>query len=169
MPRIKFTDMPDEARMWVFGIGREVSAEEESRILSRIDGFLDDWAAHGAPLRCARDFRHGRFLLVSVDESSVPVSGCSVDALTHLMRETEDHLGTPIVDNMPVWFLDETGVQRVGRGVFKSLAAEGKVLPTTTVFDNTIGTVGQVRRGEWERPASESWHGRAYFRDALPA
>jgi hypothetical protein len=38
------------------------------------------------------------------------------------------------------------------------------VTPSTPVFDNTITTVGELREGAWERPAAESWHGRAFFR-----
>jgi hypothetical protein len=167
MPRIDFSDMPDEARLWVFGVGRDLSSAELSELLVSVDGFLDDWAAHGAPLLCARDFRHGRFLLVAVDESSIPASGCSTDSMVRLLREAETRLGTPIVDNTPVWFAGAGGVHRVERAEFRSLAEKGVVSPSTTVFDNTITSVGEVRGGKWERPAAEAWHGRAFFRDAL--
>jgi hypothetical protein len=168
MPRTTFSEMPDDARVWVFGVGRALSAAETAEFMARMDEFLDEWAAHGAPLLCARDFRHGRFLLVSLDESSIPPSGCSIDSMTRLLREVEDHLDTPIVDNTPVWFLDATGdVQRLERAAFKALVEEGSVSPATIVFDNTVTRLGQVRHGEWQRPAHESWHGRAFFRDAV--
>ncbi len=167
MPRTIFSEMPDEARVWAFGVGRNLLRKEESALLKTVDDFLDGWAAHGAPLLCARDFRHGRFLLVAVNESAASPSGCSIDSLVSVMRGLERHLATSIVDNTPIWFRDTQGVQRVGRGAFKALAETGHVSPSTTVFDNTVTSVGQVRRGEWERPAAESWHGRAFFKDTV--
>ena len=167
MPRVDFDRIPNDGRLWVFGVADEMSADEREHFLTRVDAFLDEWAAHGSPLRCARDFRHDRFLLVAVDEASVPPSGCSIDSMVRLLKELESDLGTRLVDNTPVWFQDEEGVHRVSRPEFGRLAEEGVVDPETTVFDNTVTRVGQLEAGEWERPASESWHGRAFFREAL--
>jgi hypothetical protein len=35
------------------------------------------------------------------------------------------------------------------------------------VFDTTLVKVGQLRGGGLEAPASETWHGRAFFRRQL--
>lgn len=169
MPRVTFEEIPDDGRLWAFGLGREISEEETAELMVVVDEFLEGWAAHGAPLRCARDFRHRRFLLVSVDESSVGPSGCSIDAMVRVLRDVEGKLGTSIVDHTPVWFKDDEGIQCVTRSEFKAMAEKGTVSGGTAVFDNTVTRVGQVRRGEWERPAWESWHGRAFFGNASPS
>ncbi len=167
MPRVTFEDMPDDGRLWAFGLGRDLTEDETLVLMEVVDGFLNEWAAHGAPLKCARDFRHGRFLLVSVDESSVTSSGCSIDAMVRSLKTLEGPLETSIVDQTPVWFRDEEGVRCATRAEFKALALAGTVSSETTVFDNTVTQVGQVRRGEWERPARESWHGTAFFRNPV--
>ena len=38
-----------------------------------------------------------------------------------------------------------------------------RVGPDTTVFNNTLTSLGDVRAGRWEVPASDSWHARAFF------
>jgi len=166
MPRVEFDAIPDDARLWVFGVGDELGREKREHFLARVDGFLEVWAAHGSPLRCARDFRHGRFLLVAVDEASVPPSGCSIDSMVRLLKELEVEIDTSLVDNTPVWYRDDGGVHRVSRADFRRHAEEGRVDADTLVFDNTITRVGQLEAGEWERRARDSWHGRAFFRDA---
>lgn len=164
MTRIPFSELPDDARLWVFGTDRALDEAEERRLLDAVDHFLENWKAHGRPLDAAREWRHGRFLLVAVDESTAPPSGCSIDSMVHLLKELEEDLGVTLVDNAPVWFRDGDGVRRASRADFLARAREGVVNLDTPVFDNTVMRVGSLREGEWERPARESWHAKAFFR-----
>src|SRR5690606_4730456 len=92
MPRIPFAALPDDARLWVFGTGRELSEGERAELLDAVDRFLDQWRAHGAALTCAREWVDDRFLLVGVDPASEPPSGCSIDAMVNLLKELEGRL-----------------------------------------------------------------------------
>ena len=104
--RIDFESLPDSARIWTFGVQRALTQAEQDDLLAAVDGFLDDWIAHGTPLQGARDWRHGRLLLVGVDEDAAPPSGCSIDALVHSLKAMESTLGTRIVDNSRVWYME---------------------------------------------------------------
>jgi hypothetical protein len=169
MPRIPFDRIPDSGRVWIFGSDRRLADDEEHRFLAAVDAFLDRWAAHGTPLTVGRDWRYGRFILVGLDESSVPPSGCSIDAMVNTLKDLEAELGATFVDNTPVWYRRDDDIGRVSRSEFKDLVRSGSVRLESVVFDNTVTRVGQVRSGEWERPAGEAWHGRAFFRDRAPA
>ena len=163
MPRVDLQQLPDDARLWVFGAERPLGEDEERDLLTEVDAFLGGWQAHGAPLTCARDWRYGQFLLVGVDERSVPPSGCSIDSMVRVLKVVEERLGARLVDNTPIWYREGEEVKRVARSDFRALARSGAVGPLTTVFDNTLTRLGQLRVGEWERPAAESWHGRAFL------
>jgi hypothetical protein len=163
MPLVSFDSLPDDARLWVFGAGRPLDEAEADALLAEVDRFLERWAAHGQPLTCARAWRHGRFLLVSVDERSVPPSGCSIDAMVRVLEGLQGTLGTSLVDHHRVWFRDEGDVECLDRAGFRKLVEEGRVSPNTLVFDNTVTRLGRLRAGDWERPARETWHRRAFF------
>ena len=49
------------------------------------------------------------------------------------------------------------------------MAEAGTVTSTTTIFDSSLTTVHQLRDGNLERPASDAWHGRVFFRDRMTA
>jgi hypothetical protein len=150
----------------VFPAERSLTADEEAALLDKADQFLESWAAHGVPLRCGRDWRRGRFLLVAVDESSEPPSGCSIDAMTNLLKEVGQDLGIALADHGPVYFLDGDEVKRVSRAEFQELADDGAVTLDTVVFDNTLTRLAEMEESGWEKPAGASWHRRAFFRDA---
>ena len=166
MPIIPFEQLPSGARLWIFPSDRPLSSEEERELLSRVDAFLEGWDAHGVPLTAGRDWREGRFLLIAVDESTAPPSGCSIDSMARVLKELGEEWGTSFLDHSPVWFRVDGEVQRAGRGEFRGLVGKGKVGIDTPVFDNAITRKFQLQGGGWEKPAGASWHRRAFFRDA---
>ena len=128
-----------------------------------MDGFLEGWAAHGAPVRGARDWRHGRFLLVGADERATGVSGCSIDSLFHALAAAEAETGVALRDSSLVFFRDALGdVRSAPRPDFRRMAAAGEVADDTPVFDNTVTTAGAVREGRWETRLRDAWHARAF-------
>src|SRR5688572_8509280 len=134
MPLVPFDSLPDDARLWVFGAGRQLTDSEADVLLAEVDEFLERWSAHGQPLTAARSWQLGRFLLVSVDERSVPPSGCSIDAMVRVLEGLQGTLGTSLVDHHRVWFRDGGDVECLDRPAFRKLVEAGKVSPDTMVF-----------------------------------
>lgn len=154
-------ELPDESRVWLFGLSRPVEAEHRAEIGRRLGAFLHEWTAHRAELRSGSAWLAERFLLVGVDESATRASGCSIDALVGALREIEVEAGCRLLDGDRVFYRDSSGVVRsVSRSEFRELAATGGVDAATPVFDLTVERLGNVRRGDWELAAGDSWHAR---------
>ncbi len=158
MPAVPFDALPDDARLWVFATEQPVAGAAAATLHATVDEFLDRWAAHGTPLRAARDWREDRFLAVAVDERAAGASGCSVDGLFRSLRALEPQLGTTLIAGGRVFWRDASGAVQAGdRAGFRRAAAAGAVGPTTPVFDTTVTTAGDWR-ARFERPLAESWH-----------
>ncbi len=163
MPRIPFDQLPSDARVWIFSASRVLSDEEQKRLLGDVDAFIDQWGAHTVPLTAARDLRYGRFLFVAVDQSVAGPSGCSIDALVQRIKVLQQAIGVDLVDHAPILFRRGDVVGRVSREEFAQLVEDGEVDLETTVFNNTLTQIGQVRNGQWEVAVSKSWHAQAFF------
>jgi hypothetical protein len=161
MPRIEFDALPDHGRVWVFPAVRPLDADEAGRLLREVDAFLEGWAAHGAPLRSGRLLQEDTFLVVGVDEDASAPSGCSIDALVNRLEALGAELGVELVGHAPVWYRDGDRVRTVSRAAFRTLAHEGAVDASTLVFDTTLTRLSTLRDGGLERPARDTWHGRA--------
>jgi len=158
MPVVAFEQMPDDARLWIFGARAPLDDVDSPRLLGAVDGFLKTWKAHGEPLTCAREFVEEHFLVVAVDERASDASGCSIDGLFHLLQEAEGGIGTSLVGGGNVYFRGaEQMVFCVTRAEFTYLAVNGDVDGKTKVFDTTLTTVGDYRK-KFERAAAASWH-----------
>ena len=167
MPRIPFDALPGHGRLWVFPANRTLTDIEARACLEAVDEFLASWAAHGVSLKSGRELREGRFLLVGVDVDAEAPSGCSIDALVNRLRDFGRELGATMIDHSPVWFRDGTEIRTLSRAEFRTLAAAGGIGPDVPVFDTSLTRVEQARAGAFERPATESWHGQAFFKDRI--
>ena len=158
MPQISFDSLPDDARIWVFGAANDLTAPASDRLLAAVDQFLAQWNAHGSPLRCAREWHEGRFLVIGVDQSTAGASGCSIDGLFRTLARLEPELGTSLLGGGRVYYRGDDGrVNAATRKQFAELAGEGRIGPETPAFDTSITTASAWRQ-EFERPVRESWH-----------
>jgi hypothetical protein len=162
MPRIDFTSIPERARLWVFAA--DVPVADPAPLLSAVDAHLAQWAAHGVPLVCGRDWRDDRFLAIAVDEAATGASGCSIDGLFRTIGRVQSQLGADLLASGRVAWRDAQGAIRVStRADFEALATAGTVTPDTRVYETLVESVGEYR-ARFERPAAESW-----VRALLPA
>jgi hypothetical protein len=155
VPQIDFSDLPPRARLWVFAADRAVS--DPTPLLDAVDAHLEQWAAHGVPLLCARDWREDRFLAIAVDEAATGASGCSIDGLFRTIARVQSRIGADLLASGRVAWRDSDGVIRVAsRAEFEAKAASGSVTATTPVFETLVETVGEYRT-RFERVAGESF------------
>lgn len=169
MPRVPFDALPDEARLWVFAAAAPVVGAAATATLAAVDDALENWKAHGMPLRCGRDWRDDRFLAVAADEAATGASGCSIDALFHRLAAIEAIAGTALLTSGQVFWRDGHGVVHMTeRPAFRALAAAGTVTGETRVFDTTVLTVGGWRTA-FERRAATAWHARLLGVGPVPA
>ena len=158
MPKVSFEQLPDDARVWVFGAAGEMSEPAAERLLAAVDDFLTQWHAHGSPLVCARAWRDDRFLAIGVDQSTAGASGCSIDGLFRTLQRLEPELGTTLLGSGRVYYRDVDGrIVATTRPDFRELARDGSVGADTAVFDTSLTSAG-AWRDEFERPAKDSWH-----------
>jgi hypothetical protein len=157
MPATSFSSLPAEARVWVFASGRPLSAPEAGTLLAGIDAYLAEWQAHGAPLRCAREWRDNRFLAIGVDPTAEQASGCSIDGMFRRVRELEQTIGARLVGGGRIFYRDPGGAIQVTTNTeFSALAVGGRVSSETPVFDTTV-TTARDWRDRFTRRAGEGW------------
>lgn len=150
--RVNIDQLSNDAHIWIFGISPVLDAQQSATLLRQVDDFLDNWAAHGVPIKGARELREGSFLIIAADEKREK-SGCSIDRMFGTLKSLERELGVQILDSTRVFLREEGNVRAVARGQFRTTANAD-----TPVFDVTAEKLGEVRTGAWERRAGDSWH-----------
>lgn len=157
MPQVPFSELPAGGRLWVFACDRELAPDQARPLLERVDAYLAQWKAHGAPLRCGREWRHDRFLAVGIDPTAEQASGCSIDDLFRNLRDIGRSLGVQVLGGGRVFYRDPRGqVQSASRAEFSAMAERGDVTADTPIFDTSV-IVADDWRHRFERRAGDAW------------
>jgi hypothetical protein len=161
MPIVPFSQLPDSARIWVFGSDRPLVGAPADTLLASVDQFLSEWRAHGVPLRSARDWRDNRFLAVGVDVDEETASGCSIDGLFRTLQQLERVIGSRLLGGGRVFYRVDSIVETATREEFLARVRSGNIARETPVFDTSLTGAGDWRR-RFEQPAERSWASK-YF------
>jgi hypothetical protein len=153
------SNMPSDARVWVYQSGRKLSDAEVNSIKEAGTHFINDWAAHGASLKASFDVLYDLFIVIAVDEKQAMASGCSIDKSVKFIKELEQQMGLELFNRLQVAYRKGTEIKVCGLSDFEKLAAEKAVDASTIVFNNMITTKATFDT-EWEVPLQQSWQSR---------
>ena len=156
---VEFNSLPDTSRVWIYQANRSFTNGELQEISTDLDEFLSQWTAHGEGLKCGYEIRYRRFLIIALDQSSQPATGCSIDASVHFIQNLEKKYKVELLDKMNVSYKQGEYVAYKTLLEFKTMAKQRAISKNTIVFNNLVATKGEYKE-HWEVPASESWHAR---------
>jgi hypothetical protein len=158
---VDFETLNDESRVWVYQSSREFSDKEMQVIAEKLEKFVEEWTRHGENLKASFDIKYRHFIILAVDESFNKVSGCSIDASTHVFKKIESEFGLELLNRLNTAFKDGDHINVVSLADFQKYVGEQKIHPETLVFNNMVQKKAELKSG-WEIPAEKSWHSR-YF------
>ena len=83
-------------------------------IQSKIDEFVNvHWKSHGAKLNATGILLHNKIIALSVDDSSLGASGCSIDSSVKFIKELGAELKVDFFNRMYVLIFNGEETQRV--------------------------------------------------------
>ncbi len=158
---IPFEKMSVTSRVWVYCASRAFTEEEKTWMLPKLVSFCNQWNTHGTLMPTSFEIKHDQFIILSVDESNMGASGCSIDSSVRILREIEQQIKVDILDAGKIAYLRDNHVEVIKLPALKSMINEGKLKPETLVFNPSINNKGELEE-DWLMPAKESWLNR-YF------
>lgn len=95
-----FPELNPNSKVWVYTSSRVFDATEVNFINDSLAVFIPQWAAHGSKLIGNGVVHKSRFIILSVDESQVNASGCSIDTSVHFIKKLGSELGVDFFNRM---------------------------------------------------------------------
>jgi hypothetical protein len=163
-----FETFPASSRVWIYQAPRPLTIEEREVTSALLEDFMEVWAAHGTKLKCDYTILYKRFVVLVVDEGVQPATGCSIDDSVGEIKKISEAINVDLFDRMNVAFVSDNGlVVSASMADFEEMANNGDIDENTTVFNNMLTTLGEVRE-KWEGPVKDSWQSR-YLKSAPSA
>jgi hypothetical protein len=160
--KVDIEQMPSTSRIWIYQASQNLSETQIHELEKKIAFFIEQWDTHGHPLKASWKLNYNRFLILAVDESFNPPSGCSIDKSVRFLQELESSLKINFLERSSVAL--ENGNDEIFTVELKDIkknVEEGKINSNSFVFNNLIDKLGDIEKN-WKVPASQSWLSR-YF------
>lgn len=156
---VKFDQLPETSRVWIYQANRSFTQDELSEIRSKLDSFIEQWTAHGSDLESGYTIEYKRFIVIGLNQNLNAASGCSIDASVHFIQQLEKEYKVDLMDKMNVSYKQGEFVAYKELSDFKKMAKERAISKNTIVFNNLVATKAEFLEN-WEVPAKDSWHAR---------
>lgn len=154
--------LEDHSRVWIFQSDRKLEENEVHHIRHNMALFIPQWAAHGDQLYGGFEMEDNYFLIVGVDESKSPASGCSIDSLTNTVKKIAADLKVNFFNRLAIAYLnDKNEIELTSMETFKQNIAAGNITPDTIVFNNLVATKAELT-ANWRTEAKNSWHSNLF-------
>jgi hypothetical protein len=156
---VNFNTLPESSRVWVYQADRAFTTSEHKEIEEKLTIFVQHWKRHGDALKASFLLKYNQFIVLAVDENYNDVSGCSIDASVHIIKQLQEELHIDLLNKMTITFKDGDSINTVSMAQFKEFAKLDKITPNTVVFNNMIASKAELSSA-WEVEASKSWHAK---------
>lgn len=161
---VPFESLSPTARIWIYQSDRPFNTQEEDFIMQNGEKFMNEWAAHGQPLRASISTRHSHFVVVAVNNEAQLPTGCSIDQSVGFVRAMEEKLQIGFFNRTKVSVWSNNSVLLKDLAVIKKEIQEGILAEDTLVFNNMIQSKGELDR--WIVPIKSSWLSRYFIQTA---
>ena len=134
--------LPDNSRVWFFGSDRLLNDEEKSSLSIELQQFLSSWKAHGAELAASFEILHDCILILAVDESVTPPTGCSIDKVFKLLEKQASNW----FNRLLIWraFCNTAKIYTVDE--LQLALSTGEVDRDTIIINSTVRSLTEVRK-----------------------
>ena len=148
---------PDESRVWIYQADQPFEDKDIVEINQDIEDFCKQWTSHNRDLKAIGGVMHDWFVVLVVDETASPASGCSIDKSVAFIKYLEQKYGRRLLDRQQIaWLDEESRIHTVSVQDIKEAVKNGKLSPETRIFDNLVATrQDYIKR--WVVPLKDSW------------
>lgn len=153
----KMSEMPEDARVWVYQSNRALSNDEVAIIEQETNHFLSNWSSHGALMNASFEILFNRVLVIAADESQAQASGCGIDKSVNFVKQLGSKLGVDFFTRTMVLYVGADGILEAPLHQFWAMRKALIIHDATMVVDTTVRSVGQFR-SEFLKLFSSSWH-----------
>jgi hypothetical protein len=148
---------PDESRVWIYQSDSPFAEADIQRINEDIEGFCTQWTSHNRALKAIGGVMHDLFVVLVVDETMSPSSGCSIDKSVAFVKSLEQKYGRKLLERNNIAWLDENEqIHIIPLAGLKEAISSGRMKMETLVFDNLVASRKDYLQ-RWTVPVGESW------------
>lgn len=150
----------NDYKVVIYPSSREMSSLEIKLISEKLYDFLSSWESHGKPLSSSFKIEYKQFIVITIDEDVIELSGCGMDALNRFIKTLDSGFsGLDLLNRMKASYLENHQVKTMSLIDFKNSLKNGDLSKDIQVFDFSKSSYVEYL-SSFLLPFSRSWASR---------
>jgi hypothetical protein len=129
------------SKVWLFTSNKMLNESEQLSIQIDIDTFCAHWDSHGVVLKASGFILFSRILMLVVDESFHPISGCSMDKSVAFIKNIETKYKISLFDRLLQSALIENQWQTNSTAVWSEKLKSNEINLDTVFIDTLVNNL----------------------------
>ncbi|MBC8033378.1 MAG: hypothetical protein H7Y03_04480 [Chitinophagaceae bacterium] len=154
-------DFAPHSRVWIYQSSRRFMMSEALQIEDMLNQFVENWKAHGSPVKGFATIFFGQFIVLMADETATGVSGCSTDSSVRLIKEIEKTFNVQLFDRLSLAFILKDNIQMLPLSQLP-YALENEFINADTYYFNNLADTKEALENNWLVPLKNSWLARKF-------
>jgi hypothetical protein len=163
---ISWDQLPPTSRIWIYPSTTNLESVREEMSNRYIRPFCESWKVHGQPLNSSFRWIDGYFLVLGVDETHQPASGCSIDSSVALIRTLQEEYKVDLMNRLyvHVWHNSQK-LEVLAPADVPHAISENRLSSDSLVYQTALTQKSQLEH-ELLQPAGSTWLQR-HFKNAI--
>ncbi len=142
-------------RVWTFIISKALSDNELGLISEGGNKFVTGWTAHEQKLTASFEIYKNRIIVVKVNEEVTGASGCSIDKLTHFIKQIETEFNVELLNRLLVAYKTGEEISIVHASKIRELLQTESINENTIVYNTAVSSQNEFQN--WEQSLKSTW------------
>ena len=142
-------------RVWTYIISKNLSVQEIAALKKEGDNFVSGWTAHEQKLMGSFEIYKNQIIIVKVNEEVTSASGCSIDKLTHFIKQIETQFNVELLNRLLIAYKIKDDVSVVHSSKIKELLQTNTINENTIVYNTSISNQNELLN--WAQPLKNTW------------
>ena len=142
-------------RAWAYIISKPLSDDQLNQLTQAGQNFVLSWTAHEQKLSATFSIFKKRIVVVQVNENVTNASGCSIDKLTHFIKNAEISFGIELLNRLLVAYKNGETIDVVPASKIRELLSQNLISEDTIVYNTALANENELKH--WEQPLKTTW------------
>ena len=148
---IPFDKISNSSRIWIYQSNKKFFKDDIKYINDELTLFCNNWIAHNNNLLSSFTIELNYFIILAVDETHFPTSGCSIDSSVNILKKIESKLKINLFDRMLIAVNSNDNIEIINLSELKKKINREMVIHNNLIFSKTD------LKDNWKIKVENSW------------
>ena len=146
----------EDSKVWIFQVTNFIPDKILNEFENDLKNFIKNWKSHQQPVQGSSYILFNKFIIISADETTNTVGGCSIDSMFNYLKKLEEKYALELLNRTNLVFYQHKKFIDIPFHNLKQAIKSNTIDGNARYFNNAMVTTKKQLLDNWIIPAKQS-------------